>query len=224
MPVWLENDAPSTSSRSASFITQLATGVPLRPSTPAASGWSSPIWPLALNVVITGAPSCSASAVTALMWKRAPWPTMITGRFEPRSSRRASAIDSSGGEIVDGDTRPVGPPASAPSGAGSVCTSSGKIRCATSRRSSAFLHARFISSTGLESCSTGWLQAATEPNAPDRSTSWNAPGPSTCVSTWPVSARTGARSTFASHSPVRRLVAPGPAIVRQAAGRPVSLP
>ena len=35
MPVWLENDAPSTSSRSASFITQLATGVPLRPSTPA---------------------------------------------------------------------------------------------------------------------------------------------------------------------------------------------
>ena len=81
MPVWLENDAPSTSSRSASFMTQLATGVPLRPSTPAASGWSSPIWPFALNVVITGAPSCSASAITAGMWKRAPWPTMITGRL-----------------------------------------------------------------------------------------------------------------------------------------------
>ena len=44
------------------------------------------------------------------------------------------------------------------------------------------------------------------------------PGPSTCVSTWPVSASTGARSTFASHSPVSRLVAPGPAIVRQAGG------
>ena len=81
MPVWLENDAPSTSSRSASFMIQLATGVPLRPSTPAASGWSSPIWPFALNVVITGAPSCSASAITAGMWKRAPWPTTITGRF-----------------------------------------------------------------------------------------------------------------------------------------------
>ena len=81
MPVWLEKDAPSTSSVSASFITQLATGVPLRPSTPAASGWSSPIWPFALNVVITGAPSCSASSITAGMWKRAPWPTTITGRF-----------------------------------------------------------------------------------------------------------------------------------------------
>ncbi len=62
--MWLENDAPSTSSRSASFMNQLATGVPLRPSTPQASGWSSAIWPLALNVVITGAPIRSASAIT----------------------------------------------------------------------------------------------------------------------------------------------------------------
>ena len=72
MPVWLENEAPSTSSRSASFMTQLATGVPLRPRTPAASGWSSPIWPFALNVVMTGAPSCSASAITSGMFERAP--------------------------------------------------------------------------------------------------------------------------------------------------------
>ena len=126
--------------------------------------------------------------------------------------------------MVEGETRPSGPPGTAPSGAGSVCTSSGKTRCATSRRNSAFLHARFISSTASESRSTDWLQAATESNAADRSTSWNAPGPSTWVFTWPVSASTGARSTFASHSPVSRFVAPGPAIVRHAAGRPVSLP
>ena len=45
-------------------MNQLATGVPLRPSTPHASGWSSAIWPLALKVVITGAPIRSASATT----------------------------------------------------------------------------------------------------------------------------------------------------------------
>ena len=49
-------------------------------------------------------------------------------------------------------------------------------------------------------------------------TSWNAPGPSTCVCTWPVSARIGARSTFASQRPVSRFVAPGPAIEKHAAG------
>ena len=49
MPVWLENDAPTTSSRSASFISQLATGVPLRPSTPAPSGCVSGHQPLGLE-------------------------------------------------------------------------------------------------------------------------------------------------------------------------------
>jgi hypothetical protein len=71
-PLWFENEAPSTTSRSASFMIQLATGVPLRPSTPQASGCSSPIWPLALKVVITGAPSCSARAVTSSIASRAP--------------------------------------------------------------------------------------------------------------------------------------------------------
>ena len=47
-------------------MNQLATGVPLRPSTPQASGWSSGICPLALNVVITGAPIRSASAIDLL--------------------------------------------------------------------------------------------------------------------------------------------------------------
>ena len=53
--------------------------------------------------------------------------------------------------------------------------------------------------------------------------SWKAPGPITWVCTWPVRATTGARSTLASQRPVSRFVAPGPAMERQAAGRPVTL-
>ena len=49
MPVWFENDAPNTTSRSLSFMSQLATGVPLRPSTPAPSGWRSEICALGLE-------------------------------------------------------------------------------------------------------------------------------------------------------------------------------
>ena len=47
MPARLENEAPTTSTRSDSFISQLATDVPLRPRTPAAKGWSSATrpWP-----------------------------------------------------------------------------------------------------------------------------------------------------------------------------------
>ena len=105
MPVWLEKDAPRTSSASLSFMNQLATGVPLRPSTPQASGWSSGIWPLALNVVITGAPSCSASAMIASMSKRAPWPTMITGRLAPREQldRRSQRL-ARRGDLLGRDT------------------------------------------------------------------------------------------------------------------------
>ena len=72
MPVWFENDAPNTRRVSASFMSQLATGVPERPSTPPASGWWSGIWPLALNVVRTGASSASASATTSAIASRAP--------------------------------------------------------------------------------------------------------------------------------------------------------
>ena len=97
MPVWLENDAPMTSSRSASFISQLATGVPLRPSTPAPSGWVSGTSPLALNVVSTGAPSCSARATTSSRAPRAPWPTTITGRRAPATSSVARARASASG-------------------------------------------------------------------------------------------------------------------------------
>ena len=72
MPVWFENDAPTTMSRSDSFISQLATGVPLRPRTPAPSGWVSGTRPFALNVVSTGACSRSASSMTSVSAPRAP--------------------------------------------------------------------------------------------------------------------------------------------------------
>lgn len=223
MPVWFANDAPNTRIASDSFMNQLATGVPERPRTPAASGWESGIWPFALKVVITGAPRRSASSTIGSMWKRAPWPTITIGRRDARMRNSAASSDSFGGAIADGAIRPAGPDGSA-SPAGIVCTSSGKIRWAGPGASSACLQASVISSACLESRSTVWLQAATVPNAPARSTSWKAPGPSTWVSTWPVSASTGERSTLASHSPVSRFVAPGPAIVRQAAGRPVNFP
>ena len=50
--------------------------VPLRPSTPQPLGWLSAIIPFPLNVGRTGHISCSASAVTASMLNRAPWPTI----------------------------------------------------------------------------------------------------------------------------------------------------
>ena len=199
-------------------MNQLATGVPLRPSTPQASGWSSPIWPLALNVVITGAPSCSASAITCSLWKRAPWPTMITGRFAPRSRPSACSIDSSGGLISSGVSRPSGPAAAAVAGGQRLhLVGEDQVRDVALQHRVLAGEVHQLDVLGVSS--TGWLQPATEPNAAERSTSWNAPGPSTCVSTWPVSASTGARSTFASHRPVSRLVAPGPGD-RQARGRP----
>ena len=109
MPVWFENDAPNTSSRSASFISQLATGVPLRPSTPQASGWSSAIWPLALNVVMHRAPSRSASAITASMSNAG---TVADDDHRTLRRRASSAIarstGSPGGAICASGDRPLG--------------------------------------------------------------------------------------------------------------------
>ena len=72
MPVWFEKEAPTTTSRSDSFISQLATGVPLRPRTPAPNGWVSGTSPFALNVVSTGACNRSASSMTSVSAPRAP--------------------------------------------------------------------------------------------------------------------------------------------------------
>ena len=212
----------STISRSASFITQQATGVPLRPSTPQASGWSSGIWPLALKVVMTGAPSRSASAITAAMSKRAPWPTMITGRDDPAiSSHRLG--ERLGGRARCGRRRSGRPGAGRGALAAPGASAPRRGRSGARRRgvSVACLHASSIE-LGVVGCrgSTVWLHAATAPNAPRRSTSWKAPGRrGPASSTCPVSASTGARSTCASHRPVSRFVAPGPGD-RQARRRP----
>ena len=145
MPVWLANDTPKVNSRSASFMNQLAMGVPERPSTPQASGWRSPISPLPLKVVATGAPICSANFTMSGIPDRAPWPTMIRGRAAPATAETAAASASAGGSTVRSPVRPWGVPADL-SGAGRTCTSSGSTKWATSRSTMAVLQARVISS------------------------------------------------------------------------------
>ena len=177
MPVWLENDAPNTTSRSDSFISHDATGVPLRPSTPQPSGWRSEIWPLALKVVSTGAPSSSARATTSSMSKRAPWPTTIdraAGRRRCASTARASA--SAGGAIPGRRPGPPAPPAGR-SGAGWTWTSSGRTRWATPRPTSARLEGqrRQLGVVGVGQ--DVWEKSATSAKAPVRSRSWKAPRP-----------------------------------------------
>ena len=198
MPVWFENDAPKATIRSLSFMNQLAMGVPLRPSTPQPNGWRSEICPLALNVVATGAAIFSARATTASMSKRAPAPTMISGRRAAAMRSTAAARTSAGGATSRCATRPAGPPAAAPSAAGSTCTSSGSTRWPTARSTTAFLQARVMSSAWLLPACTVWLYVATSANAASRSRSWNAPRPATAEGTCPVTASTGARSTLAS--------------------------
>ena len=110
MPVWFENEAPSTISRSASFMNQLATGVPLRPSTPQASGWSSAICPLALNVVITGAPSPLGQSDHLIAVKAGPVADdddRALGGL--RAGRSPARCDAAGGLISSGVSRPSGP-------------------------------------------------------------------------------------------------------------------
>ena len=157
MPVWFENDAPNATIRSLSFMNQLAMGVPLRPSTPQPSGWWSEIWPLALKVVATGAAISSARATTASMSKRAPAPTMISGRRAAAIRSAAAVRASAGGAMARSATLPAGPPAVAPSAAGSTCTSSGSTRWPTARSRSALLQARFMSSPWLLPACTVWL-------------------------------------------------------------------
>ena len=96
MPVWFEKEEPNTIMRSDSFMNQLAMGVPLRPRTPPAKGCWSEISPLPLKVVITGAFSFSAKAMTLSLQCRAPNPITITGRLG-RVDGVHSLIDRSGG-------------------------------------------------------------------------------------------------------------------------------
>ena len=121
---------------------------------------------------------------------------MNIGRAAPAIIVAAAANVSAGGEICRLATRPSGPPGSA--SLGWIWTSSGSTRWATSRSTTAVLHAMFISSAWSEPACTVSEYRATAAKAPSRSTSWKAPRPLTFDGTWPDSASTGARSTFAS--------------------------
>ena len=208
---WRTRRRARAGSRPAATVWQ-ATGMPDRPRTPQPSGWSSGKMPLALNVVITGASRCSA--------------------------KRHDCVAEGAGAVAADDRRPLGGPeqlrrpgparrragrspvaATRPAGAGPAASSSrraapgrrrGSTRWATSRCTMACFMASAASSVALPGERTVWLHSATASKAFSSGTSWKAPGPMTWVCTWPVSARTGTRSTLASHSPVSRLVAPGP--------------
>ena len=200
MPVWLENDAPNTSEQ-VGLVHQPAdaTGVPLRPSTPAPSGWLSGTRPLALNVVSTGAPSRSASA---------------------RTSSHGDA-----GAVPDDDHRPAGV-AHERGGAASSAPSAGAIAQVGEpagrgrgrpRRDGQHLHlvgqhevgdAAAVDRVLDRECHrarrgrsrrarSSWRPRRRRRRA-DRSRSWNAPRPSTFDGTCPEIASTGARSTLAS--------------------------
>ena len=224
IPVWFEKEAPITKSRSDSFINQDATGVPLLPSTPQPREWLSDIWPFPLKVVITGQLIFSAKAIISSIWKHAPCPTIITGLLDLFSIFNAFSKDVFGGEIVIGVSLPSEVWALTSSATAIVWISSGKVKWDTSLFRIACFTAKAINSACWLFSSTRWLNSATVLKALTRSTSWKLPVPTTWVATWPVKAKIGARSTFASQRPVNRLVEPGPAMAKHAAGFPVSLP
>ena len=156
-------------------MSQLATGVPLRPSTPAPSGCVSGTNPLALKVVSTGAPSRAASASSSARADRAPWPTTNTGRSASTSSRAAAATSSVAGPVRPTEARPVGNAAGASEV--SSCTSSGSTRCATPRWSTACLTASAASSAWSLPLWTTVDETVTSEKTAVRSRSWNAPRP-----------------------------------------------
>jgi hypothetical protein len=94
MAVWLDDEAPTTRRRSASFMSHDATGVPERPGTSAPRGWVSGTRPLAGNVVSTGAPNLSATAF------RAPQPTMNTDRAADSMMVTAVSMLGADGEVL----------------------------------------------------------------------------------------------------------------------------
>ena len=157
MPVWFENDAPNTSSRSDSFMSQLT-----RPAcrcgrarrTP--SGWSSGTMPLALNVVSDRRVERSASATTSSMLEARAVPDhdhrpLRAGDERERLARpRRRAARSRGRR-----TRPLGPPTLARRRRGQHLHLVGQheVRDAALRRARA-CSARLISSAWSESRST----------------------------------------------------------------------
>ena len=210
---------------SASFISQLATGVPLRPSTPAAERWVSGTRPFARNVVSTGAPRRSASAMTSAAGGARAVPTMIDRalRAGEQLQRLGEALRRAA-RSAGRERRPCGAAGSA-SGAGRTWTSSGNTSarrraparrgCTASAASSAWSLRRRGRSRERRDVAEGRRRGRSPGRRPCRAPDGR-PGRR--------SRSRARRPACASHRPVSRLVDPGPAIVRQAAGRPVSLP
>ena len=160
MPVWFENDAPNTMSRSR-LVHQPARD--RRAAAPEHAG--------AERVVVGDealglergehrrVAARSASATTASMSKRAPWPTTITGRLRAGDqARRALDARLGGGAIAGvGDPAASGPTPRRRRRRGQHLHLVGQheVRDARARRSRA-CSARVISSAWSESASTVW--------------------------------------------------------------------
>ena len=76
----------------------------------------------------------------------------------------------------------------------------------------------------LSGFTTMWAHLVIGRNMPTTSIAWWLSLCRRLLSAWPVSARTGARSMFASATPVTRLAAPGPRVPRQTPTSPVRRP
>ena len=232
MPVWLlKKLAPSTSSRSAFVHEPAGDRRSTAPAEHATTQWvpNRRSSPLPLNVVSTGAlRQLGQPRSSAGMSKRAPWPTMIAGPFglaqqldgriifssaSARRMRWRSAGDAAG--RARSGLGVFGP-------AGIVCTSSGKIRCETPRLRHRALAGQVSSARracselqhGLaDHCGDALPKAVGEVDLLK-----GARAEHLRVDLAGQRQHRCARSTLASHRPVSRFVAPGPAIARQAAG------
>ena len=120
---------PNTTMRSARVCMAADTGVPDRPSTPVASGCVSGMQPFAGKVVATAASMRSASERIAPDARDPPLPTTKRGFSASLSNSTilVASASASGNGLWTGDA-----PLATSIWGGSICTSSGITRCATS--------------------------------------------------------------------------------------------
>ena len=209
-------------------MSQLATGVPRAAEHAAGERVVVGDRPLALNVVMTGASSALgerdhrrhvlAGAVAdddhRPLGARAAARSACSSRVGGRRDRRARRAG------------PSGPPARRRRAPAASAPRRGRRGGRRRARSIACLHRERgeLGVVGARAGRSGSTRRRRE-GAPRGRPPGTRPGPSTCVCTWPVSASD--RRAVDLRVPQARSAGwsrPGPAIVRQAAGRPVSLP
>ena len=212
MPVWFENDAPNTSSRSDSFMSQMATGVPLRPSTPHAERMV--VGDQALR--LEGRDDRGAEPLGERHDLVASRARAVARRRSPAAARRASSV---------GAPRRAPPPADdrAIARAGRPARPRPRRRRAPAPRRAARDARRPAASTA---CLHGQrdrarrarapthrlrVQHATPPNASRQVDVLERAAPAHAdESTWPVSAITGAPSTLRVPQPGQQVRRPRP--------------